>query len=66
MNKYFLQFFLVITLLSIPLKFYNFNSPFIHYYGGAATIYGNIARNFVRYGFLFSKFGPMENTGEIK
>lgn len=64
--KNFLSISSLVFLLTLFIVGRNLDKPFfgIHDWNGAR--YGNIARNFLRYGLLKTHFGQVENSGEVK
>lgn len=66
MRIYFKVFLsIIIFLISFFLIGQNLNKPFWGEHDWNGVRYGNIARNFLRYGFLETKFGQVENSGRV-
>ncbi len=61
--------FLVIILIFIVaacLRSQDLRKPWVgHHKAWGGATYGNIARNFIKYGYAKTKFGPVANTGEV-
>lgn len=55
--------YLVILLVSGWILSRNLNKPFYGHHDWNGVFYGNIARNYLRYGFLKTKFGQVTNSG---
>ena len=53
-------------LLSVILIGQNLDKPFWGEHDWNGVRYGNIARNYLRYGYWETKFGQIENSGEVK
>lgn len=56
----------VIFIVGALLRSHDFLSPWVgehNAWGGA--MYGNIARNFVKYGYRGTQFGPVVNSGYV-
>lgn len=56
----------VLFLLSFLLLSININKPFYGEHDWNGARYGNIARNYLRYGYLETKLGQVENSGFAK
>jgi 4-amino-4-deoxy-L-arabinose transferase-like glycosyltransferase len=56
---------LVILLLGLVLLTYNLNKPFIGHHDWNGVQYGNMARNYIKYGYIKTKLGQVESTGKV-
>lgn len=50
---------IVILILSAKLLLFNINKPFWGHHDWNSVVYSNIARNYVRYGYIKTKFGQV-------
>lgn len=59
-----LRKYLVILILGISLNllFININKPFWGHHDWNSVVYSNIARNYIRYGYLTTKLGQVTNV----
>ncbi len=53
---------IIILLLSFALLSANIKKPFWGHHDWNSAVYSNIARNYIRYGYLETKFGQVTNT----
>ncbi len=51
----------VLILLSLKLLSFGINKPFWGHHDWNSVVYSNIARNYVRYGYIKTKFGQVTN-----
>ena len=56
----------VLFILAILVVGRNLKKPFIGLHDWNGARYGNIARNYVRYGFFTTRFAQVENSGEVE
>lgn len=57
---------ILLFLLTIVVVGNNLGKPFIGIHDWNGARYGNIARNYLRYGFFTTKFSQVENSGEVR
>jgi len=56
---------IALALLSVWLLSFTLNKPFIGHHDWNGVQYGNMAKNYVRYGYRATKFGQVENYGPV-
>ncbi len=55
----------VILLGSLALQLYEIGEPWVGLKDYNGAIYGILSRNFIKYGYLATRFGPAANTGPV-
>lgn len=55
-----------ILILAIVLLSININKKFIGHHDWNSVVYSNIARNYIRYGYIATRFGQVENNDFIE
>src|SRR3989344_1806206 len=63
MKRFVIPFFLFLVTFFVVVK--NLDKPFVGIHDWNGARYGNIARNYLRYGFFTTKFSQVENSGEV-
>jgi 4-amino-4-deoxy-L-arabinose transferase-like glycosyltransferase len=57
---------ILIFVVGALLRGQHLAEPWIgHHHAWCGAVHGNIARNFVRYGYWTTRFGPVANTGHV-
>lgn len=57
---------IVILLLALKLLSIDINKPFWGHHDWNSVVYSNIARNYLRYGYIKTKLGQVRNTDYVK
>ena len=53
---------IIILILAFKLLLVNIDKPFWGHHDWNSAVYSNIARNYIRYGYLETKFGQVTNA----